>query len=299
MTQQMDRIDLSASSTMDELAEGLAGPVLAAPTVHVPAQRGADRRRPGAATVSVVVPAMNEEHNIGWVISRIPQYVAEILVVDGYSTDETAAVARAARDNVRVIQQRGTGKGAAMRTGFEAAVGDYVVVLDADGSMEPAEIDYYVAALEQGYDLVKGSRALPSSGSLDLTRIRRLGNQVLVRSVNVLWGSRFTDLCYGYLAFRRDCLDALALTSRGFEIETEIAIHAIKAGLRIAEVPSIELLRQHGVSNLSAWRDGRCILGVITRERTARAQRPVVDLIHRRALSHAAPRAVTAVADGH
>ena len=258
-------------------------PAAADTVAIIPEQRMA-RPKP-QPTVTVVVPAMNEAPNIGWVISRIPDYVNEILVVDGYSTDDTVAVARAARPNVKVIQQRGSGKGAAMRTGFEAAMGDYVVVLDADGSMEPAEIDYYVMALEQGYDLVKGSRALPGSGSLDLTRIRRLGNSALVRSVNMLWGSRFTDLCYGYLAFRKDKLDDLALSSRGFEIETEIAIHAIKAGLKIAEVPSVELLRQHGVSNLSAWRDGRTILGVIARERTAQARRPVVDLISRRALA--------------
>lgn len=239
-------------------------------------------------TVSVVMPAMNEAHNIGWVIERVPGYVSEVLVVDGDSRDGTAEVARRAGDRVRVIQQRGVGKGAAMRTGFDAAVGDYVVVLDADGSMEPAEIDYYVHALQQGYDLVKGSRALPCGGSLDLTPIRRLGNRVLVQSVNTLWGSRFTDLCYGYFAFRRSCLGALTLRSRGFEIETELAIHAIQADLRIAEVPSVELLRRHGISNLSAWRDGRTILGVIMRERVTRSPRPVVDLISHHSVRTAA-----------
>ena len=178
-------------------------------------------------TVSVVIPAMNEERNIGWVLARIPPYVDEILLVDGHSTDDTVAVARRVRPDVRVVPQRGCGKGSAMRTGFEDARGDYVVVLDADGSMDPEEIDYYVSTLDDGYDLVKGSRELPGSGSMDLTPLRRWGNHVLVTTVNMTWGSEFTDLCYGYLAFKRARLDDLALTGRGFECETEITIYAM------------------------------------------------------------------------
>lgn len=238
----------------------------------------------GARTVTVVVPAMNEERNIAWVLDRIPAYVDEVLLVDGHSRDATVQTARQARSDIRVVAQRGSGKGAAMRTGFEEAVGDYVVVLDADGSMDPSEIDYYVTALDQGYDLVKGSRQLPGAGSLDITPVRRLGNRVLVTAVNVVWGSEFTDLCYGYLAFRRDKLDDLALSGRGFEIETEIAVNAITAGLRIAEVPTVELLRQHGTSNLNAWKDGRRILGFLTRARLSRRAKPVTDTINRRAL---------------
>jgi glycosyltransferase involved in cell wall biosynthesis len=235
-------------------------------------------------TISVVIPAMNEERNIAWVLERIPPYVDEVLLVDGYSVDDTVAVAQQVCPDIRIVPQRGCGKGAAMRTGFEAATSDYVVVLDADGSMDPAEIDYYVSALEEGYDLVKGSRDLPGGGSLDLTRLRRWGNRGLVSAVNLIWGSEFTDLCYGYLAFRRDRLRDLALTGRGFEIETEIVLNAIHAGLRIAEVPTVELLRHHGVSNLHAWRDGRRILGFITRARVQPRSRPVTDRIDRRAL---------------
>ncbi|MCW2764603.1 MAG: glycosyl transferase family 2 [Nocardioides sp.] len=236
-------------------------------------------------TVSVVIPAMNEERNIAWVLERIPPYVDEILLVDGHSTDNTVGVARQARPDVQVVPQRGCGKGAAMRTGFEDSFGDYVVVLDADGSMDPGEIDYYVSALDDGYDLVKGSRELPGGGSMDLTPLRRWGNHVLVTTVNVTWGSEFTDLCYGYLAFKRERLDDLALTGRGFEIETEITINAIHAGLRIAEVPTVELSRHYGTSNLNAWRDGRRILGFLTRARLHPRSRPVTDRIDRRALT--------------
>jgi len=236
------------------------------------------------ATVSVVVPARNEERNVGWVLRGMPARVDEVVVVDGFSRDRTVEVAHETRPDSIVVSQRGTGKGAAMRTGFERATGDYVVVLDADGSMDPAEIDYFVNALDAGYQFVKGSRFLPGGGSLDLTRLRTAGNQTLVRSVNLLWGVPFTDLCYGYVAFRRDCLARLDLTSPGFEIETEMCIHAVQAGLRIAEVPSIELARQWGTSNLHATQDGIRILRTLVRERLAPRRRRLVDALDRRAL---------------
>jgi hypothetical protein len=125
---------------------------------------------------------------------------------------------------------------------------------------------------------------------MDLTPLRRWGNHVLVHAVNLTWGSEFTDLCYGYLAFKRERLDDLALTGRGFEIETEITLNAIHAGLRIAEVPTVELLRHYGTSHLNAWRDGRRILGFLTRARLNPRSRPVTDRIDRRALT-AAPGA--------
>ncbi|WP_158292928.1 MULTISPECIES: glycosyltransferase family 2 protein [Kribbella] len=235
-------------------------------------------------SVSVVVPAMNEERNIRWVLERIPSCVSEVIVVDGYSSDRTVEVARATRPDVITVPQRGRGKGAALRTGFERATGDFIVAIDADGSMEPAEIEYYVAALHQGYDLVKGSRQLRAGGSLDLTLVRRLGNGALVGAVNLMWGSSFSDLCYGYFGLRRDKLELLGLTSGGFEIETEIAVRAVEAGLRIAEVPSVELLRQHGLSHLNAWTDGWRILRLLARERLPLARRPLVDALDRRGL---------------
>jgi len=234
--------------------------------------------------VTVVVPTLNEAQNIAWVLERIPTWVDEVVLVDGFSTDGTVEVARAVRPDIVVVNQRGRGKGAALRTGFETATGDYIVAIDADGSMEPAEIEYYVAALDLGYDLVKGSRHLGASGSLDLTPVRRLGNSALVGAVNVMWGSQLSDLCYGYFGFRRSCLESLALHARGFEIETELAVHAIASRLRIAEVPSVELLRHHGQSHLSAWRDGWSIFRLLARERLPLARRPLVDALDRRGL---------------
>lgn len=252
------------------------------------------KRPPRPATVSVVVPARNEERNIGWVLRGMPPSVDEVVLVDGFSRDRTIETALQVRPDVVVVAQRGCGKGAAMRTGFERATGDFIVVLDADGSMDPAEIDDYVTALSDGYQFVKGSRFLPGGGSLDFTRVRSAGNRTLVRSVNLMWGVPFTDLCYGYLGFHRQCLAALNLTSPGFEIETEICIHAVQAGLRIAEVPSMELARQWGSSNLHPARDGVRILRTLLRERLAPHRRHLVDAIDRRGLlAYATPAATS------
>jgi Glycosyl transferase family 2 len=231
------------------------------------------------STVTVIIPTLNEERNIAWVVERIPTWVDEVLIVDGNSVDRTVDIARAVRPDVVVVRQEGHGKGAALRTAFSAAHGDYLVVLDADGSMDPAEIEYYVVALDEGYEFAKGSRYLRRGGSLDLTRIRSLGNRALVVAANVLWGVSMTDLCYGYFALRRDCYALLDARSTGFEIECELVTNALRERLLVAEVPSIELCRQHGISNLHAWRDGRRVLSTLLRRRLTRRPRPVVDVI--------------------
>ena len=235
-------------------------------------------------TVSVIVPTMNEQENIAWVLQRMPAVVDEVVLVDGYSSDGTIERARAVRPDIVVVVQNGHGKGEALRAGFAAAGGDIVVMIDADGSMDPAEIYRFIMPLTVGYDFVKGSRFLAGGGSTDLTPLRRLGNLALVRMTNALFLIRFTDLCYGYCSFRRDCLAALAPTAHGFEIESELAVHAVKAGLRIAEVPSNELPRRYGVSNLHTFRDGQRVLRTLLRERISRRPRAVVDPIDQRAL---------------
>ncbi|SDY92797.1 Glycosyltransferase involved in cell wall bisynthesis [Micromonospora pattaloongensis] len=253
---------------------------------------------PRRQTVSVVIPAMNEEHNIGWVLERMPSIVDEVILVDGHSSDRTVEVARAVRPDLVVVPQRYRGKGDAVRVAFGAASCDLVVMIDADGSMEPSEIDRFVTPLLNGYDFVKGSRFLAGGGSSDLTLIRKLGNQLLVRMTNTMFLVHFTDLCYGYCSVRRECLPALALTSHGFEIETELVVHALKADLRIAEVPSNELPRRCGTSNLHAFRDGKRVLRTLLRERFVRRPRPVVDPIDQRVLQLWRPAAAQSPGGG-
>jgi glycosyltransferase involved in cell wall biosynthesis len=222
---------------------------------------------PVKTTVSAVIPALNEAANLPHVFERMPSCVTEVIVVDGRSEDETIAVVRALRPDARILVQASPGKGVALACGVAAARGAIIVTLDADGSADAAEIPRFVAALIGGADFAKGSRCLPGGGSADLTRLRGAGNRFLCSSANLLYRTRYTDLCYGYNAFWRDCLDRLALDGPGFEIEAQMAVRAAKAGLRVAEVPSWEHSRLHGLSNLRAVPDGTRVLRTIVRER--------------------------------
>lgn len=221
---------------------------------------------PRGPAVSLVIPTKNEARNLAWVLGQVPACVDEIVLVDGVSTDATCTMALACRPDIRVVMEKRLGKGAALRTGFEACTGDVVVMLDADGSMSPAEIPHYLHFLTNGYDFVKGSRFVAGGGSLDITRMRRLGNWALLQLVNTLYDANLTDLCYGFCAFHRRYLQHLDLTASGFEIEAQMTVHAVQAGLRIAEVPSLELPRRSGRSNLRAVRDGRRVLNTVLRD---------------------------------
>lgn len=218
-------------------------------------------------SISVVVPTLNEAANLPHVFERLPEGLTEVIVVDGHSSDGTAEVARRLRPDVRIVLQQGKGKGDALACGFAASTGDVIVMLDADGSADPAEIPRFIEALADGADFAKGSRTLPGGGSADLTAVRRFGNRVLSIAVNVLYGTKYSDLCYGYNAFRRACLDHLEIDCPGFEVETQINIRIAKLNLRVTEVPSYEGHRVHGTSNLHPVRDGGRILRVIVRER--------------------------------
>jgi len=217
--------------------------------------------------VSVVIPAMNEAKNLPHVLPSIPAWVHEVLLVDGHSTDDTVAVARALLPDIRIIPQTGRGKGAALRSGFAAATGDIIVMLDADGSTNPAEIPAFVAALVCGADFVKGSRFLQGGGTSDMSIHRMLGNWGFTIATRVLFGGRFSDICYGYNAFWTRVLPQLNLDGDGFEIETMMNVRALKAGFKVAEVASFEADRIYGESNLHALRDGWRVLKTLLKER--------------------------------
>jgi glycosyltransferase involved in cell wall biosynthesis len=237
--------------------------------------------RPTPARVSVVVPAMNEAKNIPHVFAGLPDGLHEVILVDGRSTDDTVAVARRERPDTVVVRQTRKGKGNALACGFAVATGDIVVMIDADGSTQPQEIPRFVDALLAGADMAKGSRFCVGGGSEDITWMRSAGNAGLNTMANVLHRMSFSDLCYGYMAFWRDAVhrlnlphvldpapeDGSMLWGDGFEIETLIAVRAAKAGLTIAEVPSLELPRVHGRSNLNAFSDGRRVLRTLLAER--------------------------------
>jgi glycosyltransferase involved in cell wall biosynthesis len=223
--------------------------------------------------VSVVIPTLNEAENLPHVFPRLPEGLHEVIVVDGRSTDETVEVARRLRPDVRILIQDGKGKGNALAAGFAAATGDIFVTLDADGSTDAAEIPRFVSALCNGADFVKGSRFAQGGASSDITFTRRLGNRGLNALVNTLYGTSYTDLCYGYNAFWARCLPYMRVDCDGFEVETLINVRIAKGGLVIHEVPSYERDRIHGSSNLRAVRDGSRVLRTIALERLSAASR--------------------------
>ena len=216
-------------------------------------------------TVSVIVPARNEAANLAELFDSLPP-VYEVIVVDGHSVDGTAEQAVALMPDVRIVTQTGKGKGNAMREGLDAATGDIAVFIDADGSNVPGEVERFVLALVNGADLAKGSRFLERGGSADITGVRRFGNAALRGIVNRMYGTRFTDLAYGFNAIWTKHRELLKLDCNGFEIETLIHIRAARLGLVIEEVPSYENQRTVGSTNLHAVRDGARIAAVLIRE---------------------------------
>ena len=222
---------------------------------------------PAVPRVSVVIPTLNEARNLPHVFASLPADLHQVIIVDGRSIDDTIAVARQLRPDVRVVMQAARGKGDALACGFAACDGDIIVMLDADGSTDAAEMRSFIDALLDGADFVKGSRFLPGGGSDDLTLTRRLGNGLLSGLVNRLFGTSYTDLCYGYNAFWSRCLESLEVDCDGFEVETLLNIRAARAGLTVREVPSYEFSRIHGASNLHVVRDGLRVLRTILHER--------------------------------
>ncbi|PZE23062.1 MULTISPECIES: glycosyltransferase family 2 protein [unclassified Curtobacterium] len=236
---------------------------------------------PAEPTISIVIPARNEAKNLALVLPTLPP-VHEVILVDGDSIDGTAATAKAVMPDIRVVSQTRRGKGNALACGFAVATGDVIVMFDADGSADPTEIPRFVEALVAGADVAKGSRFRLGGGSEDITGVRRVGNAGLNVLTNLLLGTDYTDLCYGFNAFRRSVLphldlpavdaapaaDGRMLWGDGFEIETIINCRIAFADLAVVEVPSVERLRIHGESNLNAVSDGFRVLKTILDERT-------------------------------
>jgi glycosyltransferase involved in cell wall biosynthesis len=221
--------------------------------------------------VTVIIPTLNEEENIAEVIHELKHLgFLNLLIIDGNSQDRTVTIAK--KLGVKVIHQNGQGKGNALRQAFShnRQNGDYdvVVIMDADGSMNPKEIFSLIEALKERVDLVKASRFVLQGYSDDMSLVRRIGNTLFVLLVNSFWSANYTDLCYGFAAFSKGAIEKLYphLKSTNFEIETEMFIKAKKLELKVVEVPSVELRRKHGKSNLNAVKDGFRILKTIVRE---------------------------------
>ena len=222
--------------------------------------------RNNKSEVEVIIPTLNEGKTIGSVIERCFLYSDKVLVIDGGSGDGTVEIAK--EMGARIMFQNSRGKGAALKEAFEYADSEIIVILDGDGSMRPEEIPIYLKEIYSGADIVKGSRFISGGHSEDITYFRKFGNTLFIILLNIISESNFTDLCYGFMAFRKDAVKKLIpiLRSKDFDIETEIIIKAKKLGLRIVEVPSLELKRLFGKSKLNILKDGFKILLTIMRE---------------------------------
>jgi glycosyltransferase involved in cell wall biosynthesis len=219
--------------------------------------------------VGVAIPALNEEKNIEHVLCELKSLgYGNVLVIDGASKDGTLVVAE--KNGAKVVLQDHLGKGQAIRQVLSNGYLDVeaLVLMDADGSMSPEEVPSFIQALQNGADVVKGSRVIRGGGSDDMTTMRRVGNNILTTCANLLCSSKYTDLCYGFMAFNKKAIRTIApvLTSNGFEIEAEIFIKAKRFGLKVVEIPSHEHRRRSGASNLNTFRDGFKILKTIINE---------------------------------
>ena len=217
-------------------------------------------------TVSVVICALNERESLSRVLPRIPAWIHEVLLVDGHSTDGTRELAQQLRPGLRILEQPGFGKGDALRHGVSQATADIVVTLDADGETNPDEIPRFLAALYQGYDFAKGSRS--ASGFAGKPRHRRFGNRAIATVCNLLYGTRFTDLCSGYNAFWRRITERVELWSPdGWNYEPSIIARVLKAKLKVIEVPQQGGGRLGGRSKLSSWGQALRAVWVLLRVR--------------------------------
>ena len=211
-------------------------------------------------TVSIIIPALNEEDTIAKVIDEIPKkdlqkvgYRVEIIVIDNNSTDGTAETAK--EKGVKVIAEPVKGKGRAIRTAFKSVSGDFIFMLDADYTYPATYIPRMLEVLQEGHDVVIGSRLKGQMGKGAMSKMHLMGNRLLVFIANILYGTRISDLCTGYWGLTRRVIEELELNAEGFELEAAMFAEIAKKGYKIAEVP-IYYRRRTTPGTLSALKDG-------------------------------------------
>jgi len=212
------------------------------------------------ATLSIIIPARNEEvtlpqvlDDLNKVVPTLAGYTVEVLVVDDRSTDRTAEIARSKGATV-VANPRTSGKGHALRAGFEAAKGDLLLMLDADYSHRAEEIPIFLAAMKDGVGLVIGSRVV--GGSEEYHHVRALGNVFLSATLGLCTGRYLSDALNGFKLFRRGVFYDFTYGSQNFEIEIEIIANTMRSGQKIVEVSSHERARAGGEMKSRVVRHG-------------------------------------------
>jgi glycosyltransferase involved in cell wall biosynthesis len=218
-----------------------------------------DPSSPHPVFVSVVIPCLDEAEGISQCVRDAQEAFArnglegEVIVVDNGSTDGSAVLASEAGG--RVVSETRRGYGSALRAGFAAATGGYIIMADADGSYDFAEIGRFVDQLDLGADIVVGDRMGDiEQGAMPWVH-RYIGNPILSGLLNVLFRTQIHDAHCGMRAFRRDVLPRLELQADGMELASEMVIRASKSGLVMRELPITYRCRV-GRSKLSRFRDG-------------------------------------------
>jgi glycosyltransferase involved in cell wall biosynthesis len=217
--------------------------------------------------VSLVIPTRNEEGCIGRLIKEISKkHVNEIVIVDGHSNDGTVKEAkkhlRPKKD--RVLIQEGLGYGAALKQGADAAKGDIIIMMDADGSHNPADIPFMLNKIKEGYEYVMASRYTIGGRSYDDTIVRWFGNWLFTKLTNTIHNMRVTDSLYLFTTINKRAYKKLELKTRGFEFCTEIIVKAARAQLRFAEIPAIERSRYAGKTHVFApWHGLKVLLAIL------------------------------------
>jgi glycosyltransferase involved in cell wall biosynthesis len=218
-------------------------------------------------TTTVVIPSRNEGDVVVEMAVAARAWCDEVIVVDGHSTDGSPERLRA--EGVKVVEDRGLGKGDAIRRELEAAGGDIVVTMDADGSHDPAEIRSLVAPILSGEaDMVIGCRMRGGSDEFAGTWtmfIRLWGNNFLTQVINTRFRTALTDSQNGFRALRADKVALLRLTENRHSIELEMVLHALQRGMRVRQVPAHEYARRAGQSSLSVVRQTPAFLWCLLR----------------------------------
>ncbi len=207
-------------------------------------------------TISVIVPAFNEERTIAQALSRLiaAPFRKEIIVVDDGSSDATVQKARDF-DEVKVVAHaRNRGKGATIRTGLTQCTGDAVIVHDADLEYDPFEIPRLIKHLTQDSPVVHGSRFLGQRKRMRLAQ--SVGNRLVTCATNIFYNTRLTDMMTCYKLLAHPVYRQLQLQSNGFEVDAEITAKVLRMGIRIVEVPICYQARTIVEGKKITWRDG-------------------------------------------
>lgn len=213
--------------------------------------------------ITIIIPTLNEEKNLSELLKKISNKGYEIIVVDGHSQDKTVEIAK--KYNCKVLFDD-VGIGSALLKGVKASKNNSIIFMDADCSNRAEELELFKQGLNKGYDFCFGSRFLQNGGSEDLTFFRKIGNSFLLFLTNHLFKTKYTDLCYGYKACKKQAFLDLGLRTTGFEMVIEISIKAAKKNMKILEIPSFEKKRKYGESKLRTFKDGWKIFKLIIYE---------------------------------